>query len=200
MLVPADDSQLLIMNQWLHKSSLLGDDPINNATQTAANAVPGLTIPIFAAMIKHVPTYRILEGLLFHRMKIRPVFFLAMRLQGMDRTLRLKPLQNMIHKSWAAMSDHLDELEGQLSSSGGPWICGHQFTLADVGMMVIFDRLNEGDWLDVFTPSRLAVLAYWEALQSRESYIKGCQNHNHPLVLRATEKIKNLKKEGQWPL
>jgi glutathione S-transferase len=98
------------------------------------------------------------------------------------------------------MSDQLDELEGQLSSSGGPWICGHQFTLADVGMMVIFDRLNEGDWLAVFTSSRVAVHAYWEALQSRESYIKGCQNHNHPLVLTATEKIKKLKKEGQWPL
>ena len=133
-------------------------------------------------MIKHVPTHRILENLLFHRMKIRPVFFLAMRLLGINRTLRLKPLQNMIYESWAAMSDHLEEFEGRLSSSGGPWIYGHQFTLADVGMMVIFDRLNEGDWVDIFTPSRAAVYAHWEALQSRKSYIKGCQNHNHPLV------------------
>jgi glutathione S-transferase len=90
------------------------------------------------------------------------------------------------------MSDHLEELEGRLSSSGGPWIYEHQFTLADVGMMVIFDRLNEGDWVDIFTPSRVAVNPDWEALQSRESYIKGRQNHNHPLVLTATEKIKNL--------
>ena len=37
------------------------------------------------------------------------------------------------------MHTHLDELEHALDRSGGPWIVGEHFTLADVGMMVILE-------------------------------------------------------------
>jgi glutathione S-transferase len=40
---------------------------------------------------------------------------------------------------------HAERLEQQLASSGGPWIVGDQFTLADVCVGPIFDRI---EWLD----------------------------------------------------
>ena len=88
----------------------------------------------------------------------------------------------------------MDELETRLAQSEGKWVVGSQFTLADVGMMVIFDRLREGDWLDFFLDDdRPNVCSYWRKLQQRPSYQTGVANFAHPLVVKATQKIQALK-------
>ena len=84
--------------------------------------------------------------------------------------MTLRPVDRIINRSHQAMTAHLDDLEQQLISSRGPWICGTQFTLADVGMMVIFDRLREGDWLRLLVHNRPILEAYWFALRRRPSY------------------------------
>jgi glutathione S-transferase len=199
VLVPQDAALRKVMDEWVHKTSLLGDDPIDSPEATAGNAAPGLTLPIFASMVAKIPAFKIIEGLLFHRIKRRAVFFLLMKLAGLAKTLTLKPVSAIINRSARAMSAHLDDLEQQLSDSGGPWICGAQFTLADVGMMVIFDRLREGDWLHLLTGDRPAVEGYWSALQSRPSYAKGCSAFVHPAVAEATAELAGLKQAGLWP-
>ena len=67
------------------------------------------------------------------------------------------------------MDEHLDALEAQLQASGGPWILGAHFTLADVSWVVIFERLLETDSLHVFLDDerRPRVSAYWKAWQER---------------------------------
>ncbi len=199
LLVPQGRDQLEVMNMWIYKTSLIGDDPFASLTATAGNAVPGLTIPIFASMISRVPAYKIIEGLLFHRIKKRATFFLVMKLAGLQRFLKPRPVSSIINRSIEAMSAHLSELELQLAASKGPWICGRQFTLADVGMMVIFDRLREGDWLDLFITDRPLLHDYWQALRQRDSFRAGCQEFEHPLVVFATQNIVDLKEAGQWP-
>ena len=199
LLVPRNAEQLAIMEHWVDKTSLIGDDPIAAPRETAGNAVPGLTIPIFASMIARIPTYKIIEGLLFHRIKQRAVFFLVMKVAGLQKFLKPKPVNDIINSAIEAMSGHLDELEEQLRNSQGPWICGTQFTLADVGMMVILDRLREGNWLNVFIAERPVIEDYWLALQERDSFRAGCEDFAHPLVVFATEQIIELKKEGLWP-
>ena len=92
------------------------------------------------------------------------------------------------------MTAHLDDLEQQLISSRGPWICGTQFTLADVGMMVIFDRLREGDWLQLLVHNRPVLEAYWFALRRRPSYQQGCLAFEHPHVSAATAELVGLKR------
>ncbi|MCE7998543.1 MAG: glutathione S-transferase family protein [Rhodobiaceae bacterium] len=194
LLVPQDAAKREVMDYWVHKSSLIGDDPIAAVDETAGNAVPGLTTPIFAAMVKHIPTHRILTGLLFHRLKVRAVFFLALKLFGLKNLSKMKPVIALLHNSKKAMQAHFDELEAALAKSGGPWIVGDQFTLADVGVMVIFDRLREGDWLDEFLiDARPNVRAYWTALQERPSYQAGIANHMHPMVTHGTQAIIELK-------
>ena len=97
------------------------------------------------------------------------------------------------------MAAHMDDLESALEHSGGPWICGDQFTLADVGMMVILDRLREGDWLDLLVQRRPVIFDYWIALQQRPSYQIGCVSFAHPRVTEATVELAALKKASLWP-
>ena len=194
-LVPEDGDQRAAMEHWVYISSLI--DPLGGIHDTAGNAVPGLTLPIFAAMIEHIPAHRILVGLLFHRMKRIPLMFLMFKLRGVHNFPAMRPLVRLLRTSRAAMHAHLDALEQAFRQNGGPWIVGDRFTLADVGMMVIFERLAEGDWLQTFlTESRPGVTAYWRALRARPSYQAAIADFDHPLVTKGTAKIAALKRSN----
>ena len=65
LLVPKDPVLRECMREWLHKTSLIGDDPIAAPEATAGNAVPGLTIPIFASMVAKIPALKILKDCYF---------------------------------------------------------------------------------------------------------------------------------------
>ena len=194
VLTPEDPEQQALMEHWMHKTSLTGENPLTALEETAGNSVPGLTLPIFAAMIEHIPVRRIFVGVLFHRFPTRPLMFLAIKARGLKKLPTVKPMMTVLQRSRTAMHGHLDELEAALDASGGPWILGEQFCLSDVGMMVILDRLREVDWLDVFlTDQRPKVAAYWRALQERPSYAEGIAAFEHPTVTRGLDAIKRLK-------
>lgn len=190
-LAPADPGQQTLVDDWVRRTSLVDD----GLGATMGGAAAGLTLPIFATMIEHIPVRRVLFGLLFHRFRIRPLMFLAMKAMGARRLPRMKPLARVLRSSRAAMHGHLDDLEQALAASGGPWILGERFTLADVGMMAILDRLREVDWLDTFlTEARPGVAAYWSALQARPSYAAAISAFEHPTVVRGRESVVRLKR------
>ena len=190
-LTPEDPEQRALVDEWVHKTSLID----GGVDATVGNAVPGLTLPIFATMIAGVPVHRILFGLLFHRFRIRPLMFLAMKALGARRLPGMKGLVRFVRVSRAAMHRHLDDLEQALATSGGPWILGERFSLADVGMMAILDRLREVDWLDTFlTAGRPRVAAYWKALQDRPSYAAAITAFEHPTVTRGLDAVVELKR------
>lgn len=205
LLVPDDPEERERMQHWVEKTSLIGDDPLRGMHQSAGNAVPALTLPIFAAMIEHVPTRRILTGLLFHRIKQRAVFFFVLKQRGLSRLPEMKPILRILDAGRSAMHAHLGQLEATLAESTGPWIVGSQFTLADVGMMAILDRLNEGDWLKIFlepdaadqqgigSDDRALCRSYWQRLQERQSYKEGIGAFRHPAVVRASVAIRERK-------
>ncbi len=194
LLIPKDPEKKSIMEYWVHKTSLVGDDPIAAMNDTAGNAIPGLTLPIFSAMMTYIPYYRIAEGLLFHRLKKRALFFMVIKLFGIKRLTKMKPLLKVIEQSVKAMHRHLQELERVLANSDGKWIVGDQFTLADVGMMVIFDRLLEVDWIDEFITTETPNLRnYWNDLQDRDSYAAAIDQFSHPTVVRGKAIIVDLK-------
>jgi glutathione S-transferase len=189
-LVPPDEATRAVMQRWIDKSSLVGDDPSAGVAESAGNCVPGLTLPLFAAMIRDIPTHRILEGLLFHRIKQRPILFLLLKACGLAGLARIAPLRRAVIASRRHMEQHLDDLDQQLRASGGPWITGARFTLADVSWAVIFERLREADWTaELLAPERGALLAYWERLRARPSYREAMDQHQHPLVRAGTDRI-----------
>ena len=91
-------------------------------------------------MVATIPTHRILEGLLFHRLKQRAVF-LVMKLAGLKDFFNPNRFTRSLTKPLQLWQNTLTRSTNS-SASEGPWICGAQFTLADVGMMVILDRLR----------------------------------------------------------
>ncbi|MEN8160903.1 MAG: glutathione S-transferase family protein, partial [Myxococcota bacterium] len=193
-LVPDDAVLREAMERWIDRSSITGD-PLNEGDQSAGNVVPPLTLPIFAAMIEEIPTWRILEGLLFHFDKRRPVLFLVLKALGVKRLGRLKPAMAALAKGRRQMAAHLDALEAQLTETGGPWILGEAFSLADVGWLVILERLVQVDSLHVFIGGgkRPACEAYWERLRARPAYRAAITEHAHPVVTRGQERLRAAK-------
>lgn len=74
---------------------------------------------------------------------------------------------------------HIEWLEADLQESAGRWICGDQFTLADICVGVIFDRVEFLDrehlWGDLPAVSR-----WFSDLKDRPSYKQGV----HPFSYR----------------
>lgn len=195
-LVPDDPATRSLMQHWIDRSSLTGDEPTLTLAASAGNCVPGLTVPLFAAMIRDIPTHRILEGLLFHRLKQRPIGFLVLKAAGLSRLPSLPPLRQLVLASRHQMARHLDDLATQLDSSDGPWITGKQFTLADVSWAVILERLREADWISELVMPRQTIVAYRERLRARPSWGKAMDEHQHPLVRRGGERIVAEKGRG----
>lgn len=196
-LVPADAEARARMQHWIEKSSLTGDDPTADLEASAGNCVPGLTVPLFAAMIRDIPVHRILEGLLFHRLKQRPLTFLALKAAGLRRIAALPPVRRVTAASRERMGRHLDDLERELTERGGPWLTGPQFTLADVSLAVIFERLREADWVETLLEPRPEVSAYFERLRGRPSWEAGMARHEHPLVRAGTARIRAEKTRNE---
>jgi glutathione S-transferase len=193
-LVPEDPGLRDEMQRWIDRSSLT-DDPINHGEESAGNAIPGLTLPLFAAMIDRIPYWKILEGLLFHFERRRPLLFLALKFRGLSRLDRLTPVMKILERSRRQMSVHLDALEEKLLQGGGPWILGETFSLADVSWLVIFERLVQADCLHVFAaPDRRAeCAAYWARLQSRPSYRQAILDHGHAMIDYGTQRLREAK-------
>ena len=186
------------MEYWLHKGSLVGDNPIAAMNETAGNAVPGLTLPIFATMIEAISWHKIFVGLLFHRERGRPMMFMRTKQLGAARLPKESRLVRVIERSRQAMHKHLDELELALSQSSGPWIVGNQFTLADVSMLVILERLREVDWLGEFLiDARPLVTTYWQMLKTRPSYHTAITSHTHETVTAGLARVVALKAESK---
>ena len=193
-LTPDDTLLREEMERWIDRSSLT-DDPLNHGDESAGNAVPGLTLPLFAAMIDRIASWKILEGLLFHFDKRRPVVFLALKVWGLSRLGRVTPAMKVLARSRRQMSLHMDALEKQLHESGGPWILGGGFSLADVSWLVIFERLVQADALHVFQGEgrRPQCAAYWARLQDRPSYREAILGHAHPTISYGTQRLRDAK-------
>ena len=91
----------------------------------------------------------------------------------------------------------LDELDARLEKNGGPWIMGKQFTLADVGWLVILERIRQASAESVFLDEseRPRVAAYWERLKARPSYQQAILDHGHPLIDYGRARIAEAKIE-----
>ena len=197
-LVPDEPGAREIMDDWVRRTSLIGDDPLRAMHESAGNAVPALTLPLFSTMMEEIPFRRILPGLLFHRLKQRAMFFFVLKQRGPGRLAEMKPILRILDAGKKATCAHLDHLEQALEESGGPYITGAQFTLADVGMMAILDRLREADWEDeLLTEARPRVCAYWAELRKRPSYREAIAEFEHPAVVRGTRRIRELKESDE---
>lgn len=193
-LVPEDERERAEMEEWIDRSSLT-ENPLENGDKSAGNAVPGLTIPLFCTMIEKISFWRIGEGLLFHFDKVRPILFSLLKLRGIRNLPKLRPIAKAIGRSRRQMSVHLDAVEERLEKSGGPWILGGRYSLADVSWLVILERLRQVDAEGVFLGDgkRPHTTAYWERLKRRPAYTEAITESSHPLIEYGQQRIAEAK-------
>ena len=195
-LLPGEDDPeaRAIVDRWTDCASLKGN-PIQNLGERAGNCVPGLTLPIFATMVRYIPYREIFKGLPTHPNKERPLVFSTLKLFTVRGLRRLPPVMKLLRNSRRHMAGHLDALGEQLERQGGAWIAGDRFTLADVSWVVILDRLAEADWADCFWGGgkRPAVASYWERLRARPSYRTEILEARCPIAARGIEDLRRAK-------
>ena len=195
-LIPVDPAERATMQRWIDNSSLIGDDPIAHAAESAGSCVPPLTFPLFATMMEDIPYTRLIEGFLFHKHRIRPMLFALLKWRGVEGLLRDARISGAMRRSCKYLHVHLDLLEAQLAETGGPHILGADYTLADVSWLVILERLNEAEWLSGFLQGRPRCTAYWQGLIERDSYKKAILEHGHPTVERGRERLVAAKEKS----
>ncbi|MFI4938784.1 MAG: glutathione S-transferase family protein [Burkholderiales bacterium] len=193
-LVPDDPAARASMQRWIDYASLSSANPMGARATSAGGCVPGLTMPIFMTAIAYIPLRRILVGFLFHPDKKRPLFFCTARILGIRRMLKIAPLREMITDSREHMSRHLAALAAQLRESGGPWLVGAEYTLADVSWSCVLQRLEETGWLAYFKSRQEfnEVEAYWQRLQERPSWRSAITDKAHPIIEQASRDLKLL--------
>lgn len=64
---------------------------------------------------------------------------------------------------------HMERLEKQISASGGPWICGETYSLADISIAPLLDRIEYLDLLYVLEKSP-RVTEWFEKIKSRTAF------------------------------
>jgi glutathione S-transferase len=195
-LVPDDPEQRARMQTWIEFCNLSSADPTGDMEHRMGSCVPPLTLPLFLTAIRAIPLNRILVGLLFHPQKERPIFFTAGKLLGLKRMLAQKPLQQMMSRGQRHMPTHLARLDGALKESGGPWVLGNQFTLADITLACMLLRIDETGYLERFVRDGdlKAVHAYYDRLRARSSWQAAILNVTHPIIEQAVADLRQTRK------
>ena len=192
-LVPEDDVLRAEMEVWIDLSSLT--NPLEEPGKSAGNAIPGQTLPLFCTMVEKIPIVRIFEGFLFHFDKFRPLLFTLLKLRGIERIHKIPPIAKAINESRGFLLGFLNQFEAKLAESGGPWLLGEQYTLADVSWLVIFERMRQASCENVFLDpeTRPLTAAYWARLRARPAYAEAILGHSHPIVEYGRARIAEAK-------
>ncbi|RJF86498.1 hypothetical protein D3874_05220 [Oleomonas cavernae] len=192
-LVPAAAAAQAEMAWWIDYCSLSSSDPTGRAADRLGACIPGLTLPLFAAMIRFVPLRRIAVGLLFHFDRKRPAFFFMAKLLGLRRAMRLPAVAALIDASRRPMRGHLARVEAALGNSAGPWLLGAEFTLADISLACALLRLDETGWLPRFAAAGglPATLTYYDRVRARPSWQAAIEDMRHPIVDRGVATLRS---------
>ncbi len=180
------------IQKWLDFCTISSDNPMGGMKDHAGACIPGLTLPLFVTSIRYIPLHRILVGFLFHADRKRPLFFTAAKLLGLERTLSLKPVRQMLPPARRHMATHLRTLDEALARADGDWLLGAQFTLADITVAALLLRLDETGWLDHFSANNQleGVAAYYARLKQRPSWQTAISDKRHPIIDRAAADLR----------
>jgi hypothetical protein len=183
------------MDDWIAFGNLSSNAPTADMEKRIGACVPALTLPLFITAIRYIPLHRILFGLLFHPDKARPMFFSLARVLGLKRMLGLKPIRQMIGNGRRFMGSHLRRIDDALGVTGGPWILGSAFSLADITLACVLLRLEETGFLKTFIEQDglQRVASYYARLKARPSWAVAISNVTHPLITQGAEDLQTAR-------
>ena len=73
---------------------------------------------------------------------------------------------------------HMERLEKQIAVSGGPWICGKDYSLADTSIAPLLDRIEYLDLLSVLEKCP-RVKEWFNKIKTRKSFLEAMPPHEY---------------------
>ncbi|ETO09476.1 glutathione S-transferase family protein [Reticulomyxa filosa] len=182
-----------IMNRWLQQGSTKHEEH----RPTPAEEIAVLSVPIFTAMMQYIPLRHVFYGFIYHFEMKRPFYFMMMKLLGTRFFTNPGFLKKFYHAR-ERMSLALKELNDNLKETGGDYICGKSFTLADVTWMPLLWRLEETGQEKLYQQYEY-VDKYWKACKQRDSFDVAITqvNQSFPIVAQASALLKQWR--AQYP-
>jgi len=188
---PADKAEEVDL--WVDFASLTGEMGTDESMQKRLGCcLPGVSIPLFIAMVREIPYHKILWGLLHHPHKDRPVFFTAMKLIGPAILTSVSKLTDLVQRTGRAIRAHMKKMNDETLADGRPYLVGNVYTLADVGMITIFERMDCAGFSHLYQ-DQPNVVAYWNRVKARRSYKEAILDQELPIIARGREQIKKWK-------
>merc|ERR1712154_154174 len=191
---PTHSPSAAVCAYWTHKTMLTD---VSAMDASMGNCVPPLTFILFATMMTRIDAEHLQYGLRHHPDTRKVKFFMMLKKQGVD-AFRQPHVSRLVLRARDAMRKHLMELDVHLMSTGRPYICGPQFTTADVGMMPIFERLEVGGWEFLFEHDLPNVAEYWRQLKQRHSYEAALKAHELKIIAFERDEAVRWKAENPW--
>ena len=79
--------------------------------------------------------------------------------------------QNALDNAVAKFRWHMERMEKQIIMSGGPWICGKDYSLADISIAPLLDRIEYLDLLSVLEQCP-RVNEWFERVKAKKSFLE----------------------------
>jgi glutathione S-transferase len=209
-LTPTDPGKKALMDKWVESGSMImsevisAADPWDGLSKRFGNMLGPMTMPLFCAnMILHFDMWNVLETISMIPL-LKEHFFVVLlilfKTLGVETFIKVKKVGSLVSPVRRGLNHHMAILTKDLEASGGPYICGDSYTLADVSMVPIFERMEYGRWWTNSLKTQFPLVTkYWEAIQEREGYKASKPDMvMHNKLLRVGKLIDQWKKEHTW--
>ena len=112
----------------------------------------------------------------------------------------MKKIRSLVSPVQRGLNHHMAILTKDPDTSGGPYICEESYTLADVSMVPIFERMEYGRWWTESIKEQFPLVTkYWEAIQERDGYKASKPDMAmHNKLVKVGNLIDQWKKEYTW--
>ena len=155
-LTPQDPDKKALVDKYVELGAMFGSevmkaaDPWEGVAKRAGNLLPCMTMPYFCGnCILHFGPWTMLETLsMTPIVKDRKfiMLYVAFKLFGVEALQKFKFLGDIVALTRRGINHHFARLTKDLEGSGGPYICGKEYTLADISMIPIFERMEVARW------------------------------------------------------
>jgi len=209
-LTPTDPEKKKVMDKWVDQGAMIMSEvdkknPWPGMSGRAGNLLPPMTMPLFAANVSsNLSIWTVVQSvsmLPLVKDKSFIIFHVVFKLLGVNAFKKLKLVHNLAATARKAIYHHFELISKDLELSGGPYLCGEQYTLADISMVPIFERMELACWwTDALKKDFPLVLKYWETIQQRHGYkaSKMVDGDYKSMITKASSQIKAWKKEHPW--
>jgi len=209
-LTPADPTKKALVDKWVESGSMFisevfeASSPWDGISKRAGNMLAPMTLPLFCAnIIQNYSVWNVLEATSMIPLVKDHIFIVLIYLfkfMGVETFTKVNKIGRIVAPVRRGINHHFALLTKDLEASTGPYICGEDYTLADVSMVPIFERMEYARWwTDSLITQFPLVKKYWDAIQEREGYQASKPDMEmHNKLVKVGKLIDQWKKEHKW--